>query len=326
MSGGKNYAKRYAQYKPDATNFGEYVDSRTDLKDAWQRIQDDPDHADSQYWIKRGATSKEAFGRAHAAEDSALLGGTYMGATDYDVGTEAWEGLFDDGKTSYQQFLAGGGNGGAGDNLIGGTTGGVTSDIIAQDAYSAPAYQDFSEYSSLLDGNEGLLYQPHTAEYQSKFGTDMYNYNPVELDPWTARTVDWSPSLLDASDYLTNEEKAAKIKAAGTRDGRDPYDPMSDPANYMPGHELDAAYYTGPDTTWAGVPRVHFNWGTKLGSLGNKFLGLQDPTDILAAINALDAPPAVDFGIGTNAGVDIGELEIMTPDEESDTSSISQSL
>ena len=203
MAGGKNYAKRYAQYKPDATNFGKYVDSLPHLKAAWQKIQDDPDHADSQYWIKRGATSKEAFGRAHAAEDSALLGGTYMGATDYDVGTEAWEGLFDDGKTSYEQFLAGGnGNGnGNGDNLIGGTTGGVTSDIIAQDAYAAPAYQDFSEYSSLLDGNEGLLYQPHTAEYQTQFGTGRYNYDPVQLDPWTARTVDWSPSLLDASDY-----------------------------------------------------------------------------------------------------------------------------
>jgi len=215
MSGGKNYAKKYAQYKPDATNFGKYVDSRADLKSAWQRIQDDPDHADSQYWIKRGATSKEAFGRAHAAEDSALLGGTYMGATDYDVGTEAWEGLFDDGKTSYQKFLAGGngnGNGnGNGTNLIGGTTGGVTSDIIAQDAYAAPAYQDFSEYSSLLDGTEGLLYQPHTAEYQSKFGTDMYNYSPVQLDPWTSRTVDWSPSLLDVSEYGPKPEVVPNI-------------------------------------------------------------------------------------------------------------------
>ena len=235
MSGGKNYAKKYAQYKPDATNFGKYVDSRADLKDAWQRIQDDPDHADSQYWIKRGATSKEAFGRAHAAEDAALLGGTYMGATDYDVGTEAWEGLFNDGRTSYEDYIAGGngnGNGnGNGDNLIGGTTGGVTSDIIAQDAYAAPAYQDFSEYSSLLDGNEGLLYQPHTAEYQTQFGTGRYNYDPVQLDPWTARTVDWSPSLLDVSEYGPKPEvttTTAPVFNEGAEDNVEPNDGWDD--------------------------------------------------------------------------------------------------
>ena len=81
--GGKfDYAKEYAKYKPESTRFGSYVDEHPDLSEAWKRIEDDPSHPDSQYWINRGATSKEAFGRAHAAEDYALSEGTYHGGTD----------------------------------------------------------------------------------------------------------------------------------------------------------------------------------------------------------------------------------------------------
>ena len=77
--GGKfDYAKEYAKYKPESTRFGSYVDEHPDLSSAWKRIESDPNHPDSQYWIKRGATSKDAFGRAHAAEDFALKTGDYL--------------------------------------------------------------------------------------------------------------------------------------------------------------------------------------------------------------------------------------------------------
>ena len=49
----------------------------------------------AEYWQKRGATSKEAFGRAHAAEDMALKLGTYkQSGTDYKIGSDPWKELF----------------------------------------------------------------------------------------------------------------------------------------------------------------------------------------------------------------------------------------
>ena len=102
MAGGsRNYAEMYAKYKQGSasdSDFEKYVDSQGDLKAAWKKIQSDPNAWDSEYWIKRGATSKAAFGRAHAAEDAALYTGTYQGATDYTKGSDAWKRLFG-GKT-----------------------------------------------------------------------------------------------------------------------------------------------------------------------------------------------------------------------------------
>ena len=85
--GGKfNYAKEYAKYKPNQPDsiFEQYVDDTPDLLAAWNQIQDDPSGTQGSYWKPRGATSKAAFGRAHAAEDFALSEGTYQGGTDVD--------------------------------------------------------------------------------------------------------------------------------------------------------------------------------------------------------------------------------------------------
>ena len=85
--GGKfNYAKEYAKYKPNQPDsiFEQYVDDTPDLLAAWNQIQDDQSGTQGSYWKPRGATSKAAFGRAHAAEDFALSEGTYHGGTDVD--------------------------------------------------------------------------------------------------------------------------------------------------------------------------------------------------------------------------------------------------
>jgi hypothetical protein len=98
MGGGsRNYADIYSKYKQGAAtnkDFENYVDSQGDLKAAWKSIQDDPQGTQGSYWIQRGATSKAAFGRAHAAENAALYSGTYQGATDYTKGSDAWKRLF----------------------------------------------------------------------------------------------------------------------------------------------------------------------------------------------------------------------------------------
>ena len=75
--------------------YSTYVDLSPDLASAWERIQSDPTDWRSEYWIKRGATSKEAFGKAHAAEDMALKTGSYkQSGTDYKKGSDKWGELF----------------------------------------------------------------------------------------------------------------------------------------------------------------------------------------------------------------------------------------
>ena len=73
-----------------------YVDSSPDLADAYKKMTQDPTGLQGSYWLQRmgGQTSKEAFGKAHAAEDMQLKTGTYKGGTDFKLGTDAWKGLF----------------------------------------------------------------------------------------------------------------------------------------------------------------------------------------------------------------------------------------
>lgn len=71
-----------------------YVDLSPDLAAAWEKIQSDPDAWDSQYWIKRGATSKKTFGQAHATEDMQLKLGSYTGDTKFTKGSEGWNEIF----------------------------------------------------------------------------------------------------------------------------------------------------------------------------------------------------------------------------------------
>jgi len=97
--GGKfDYAKEYAKYKPNQPDsiFEQYVEDTPDLLDAWNKIQSKPEGEQASYWKPRGATSKAAFGRAHAAESGALKSGTYHGGTDVKPSK---------GNTRFESFL-----------------------------------------------------------------------------------------------------------------------------------------------------------------------------------------------------------------------------
>ena len=125
MGGGESTAEKYAKFgagEYTSSDFESYVDSRPDLAVAWSKIESDPTAWDSKYWIDKGATSKAAFGRAHAAEDAELYAGTYGDAGDTKVlpGTGAYDSYFGDGSGTYfDEFIArpsgdsGGGGGGS---------------------------------------------------------------------------------------------------------------------------------------------------------------------------------------------------------------------
>jgi len=106
MGGGESTAEKYAKFgagEYSSSDFERYVDSRGDLAAAWAKIESDPTAWDSKYWIDKGATSKSAFGRAHAAEDAELYAGTYGDAGDTKVlpGTDAYDSYFGDGSGTY---------------------------------------------------------------------------------------------------------------------------------------------------------------------------------------------------------------------------------
>ena len=120
MAGGsKNYSESYSRYQHgNATyeDYAKYVDAMLGnywkLIDAYNKGEDvDTKFAgkyqhpaglspsqQAEYWQKRGATSKSAFGRAHAAEDAALRSGTYKGGTD----VSPYE-----GETTFEKWLEG---------------------------------------------------------------------------------------------------------------------------------------------------------------------------------------------------------------------------
>ena len=136
MFGGKfNYGKEYAKYRPKqpASIFEQYVDETPDLLSAWNQIESDPQGTQGSYWIPRGASSKAAFGRAHAAEDSALAGGTYRGGTDVApwTGGTRFEGFLD--------LLSGGGTTATPPGPLGEYTGSNPYYPVMDTQYSAPS-------------------------------------------------------------------------------------------------------------------------------------------------------------------------------------------
>ena len=214
--GGKfDYAKEYAKYKPESTRFGSYVDEHPDLSAAWKRIEDDPSHPDSEYWIKRGATSKEAFGRAHAAEDMALKTGDYHGGasgrTDYMPGTDAWKTLFpgDDPSTRFEAWRTGaagddnGDTGGWGPATGGGAPGSANYPIGLVD------YEEPSAMSGIPLEFQPWLQPDHIPD-------SLWTYQEPTLNEWEVdRNWDWAEK--DASEYLTDEQKATKAAAAAAQ-------------------------------------------------------------------------------------------------------------
>ena len=237
--GGKfDYAKEYAKYKPESTRFGSYVDEHPDLSAAWKRIENDPGHPDSEYWIKRGATSKEAFGRAHAAEDFALRTGDYHGGasgrTDYMPGTDAWKTLFpgDDPTPRFERWLdtgssRGNGNGNGGSPAGGGGAPGSTLYPMGLVDYTEPEAM----------AGIPLAYQPWIQP--DHIPDSLWNYQPPTLAEWEVRPGDWSWAEKDVSEYLTDAQRAAQQQqqqqhqaAEGGEDNQgyhDPYPGLFDP-------------------------------------------------------------------------------------------------
>tara|TARA_R110000824_G_scaffold22994_3_gene83216 strand:+ start:4315 stop:5097 length:783 start_codon:yes stop_codon:yes gene_type:complete len=215
LFGGKthDYAGAYSKYKPDA-KFSKYVDGHKDLTDAWNRIQSDPDHPDSQYWIKRGASSKEAFGRAHAAEDAALQSGNYMGSTGYKQGNADWNALFDSaGKSRYDRFLTGSSgadwrNTGTTNDTTNDTTNNASSDGLLDQAWSDnlnfPLLQsDYTipSYSAVTNPWTGQTigseYMPWTAEGMANVPMDARSYMAPELTLEHPQYIDNPYGLLE---------------------------------------------------------------------------------------------------------------------------------
>jgi len=210
--GSKNYKKVYSKYKPNV-DFTAYVDYYPDLQNAWKMIesritgtdmsqlpQHNPNLTNEQsadYWIKRMPTddmnnlaeAKKAFGQAHAAEDDALMMGTYMGGTDVAPGG---------GPTRYTDYTK------RGDDTKETKTSTTTSTTTTgQDLTNPRAHpwvdpvlkenlsfkaQDLSRFMTKpgtgmwdsgvnLGENQGLMFQRYTPEFTAKYGgTTPFQY------------------------------------------------------------------------------------------------------------------------------------------------------
>ena len=171
MAGGYDYAKEYGKYRPKQkdSKFESYVDANPDLKAAWAEIESDPKGTQGSYWIQRGATSKAAFGRAHAAESGALKKGTYHGGTDVKPS---------EGKTRFETFLETVANGGNGN---GGGDGPPWDDPGNKQNAFHPMLVPEYEAPEAISGIP-LDYQPWTSDYQQQYVPEsLWNYAPPEL-------------------------------------------------------------------------------------------------------------------------------------------------
>jgi len=216
MSGGHQYSSRYAKYKAgdvSDSDFTSYVDSRGDLADAWNMINSYQTEGDmskfktvngltpaqqSEYWIKRGANTKAAFGRAHAAEDADLFNNTYQGATKYKPDSQEWKNYFKDKDSTYfDDWKKKKDKKDKKDKevpLIGETgpkegTGTDWSPLM-DFVYEAPTVTKASGYmpdkkSGIWGDNNlaSLLYNPGTKGYEKSFKTSKYmDWDPAEVE------------------------------------------------------------------------------------------------------------------------------------------------
>ena len=193
MGGGESTAEKYAKFgagKYSSSDFERYVDSSGDLAAAWNKIESDPTAWDSKYWIDKGATSKAAFGRAHAAEDAELYAGTYgSGGTKVVPGSAEYDAYFGDrGGTRFDTFTATPPSADSGE-ISGGllTNPGTGIGPYPADnmyfpqlthAYETPQAQDWSQYG-LLDPN----YQPWSVQGGQQFVPEnIWNYAPPQIN------------------------------------------------------------------------------------------------------------------------------------------------
>ena len=214
MGGGKyDYANAYKKYKDDVEDaqFESYVDANPDLVSAWESIQGDPSGTSGAYWTPRGATSKAAFGRAHAAEDAALRSGDYRGATAVDPYS---------GDTRFEDWLGGVG---AGDTVVdggwaaargGGAPGAANYPIGLVD------YQEPSAMSGIPLDFQPWLQPGHIPD-------SLWNYQAPTMNEWEVpRNWDWATK--PASEYMpksdaekTEEEIEEEIRGDIDQDLKD---------------------------------------------------------------------------------------------------------
>ena len=354
MSGGFDYAKAYKDYgagKYSDADFERYVDSRGDLSGAWDLVNTYRQGGDmskfpmhghmtpeqqAEYWINRGATSKAAFGRSHAAEDAALYGGTYSGGrsgrTDIMPGTQAYEDYFGGREgTTFEEYMGGLlNNGSLGRERTDSALGAAAADasMTAPPFYhtggGSPGDRNYPILPSAPYEAPGLLaglpasYSPWVQP--SNIPDSLWNYQPPELVDWDmSNRVPWGWANRPISDFVASRERTGN-RSDGESDGnQEDGNPMNNPANYMPGHEGDPAYYTGPDLNWdASASRKNFDWNNPLGAWANKNIyGMEDANAMAALIDAMQTDPAnkqaymdkID-AMYSGTGVDIGETDI----------------
>jgi len=205
MSGGYDYDKAYSKYKPDVDDaqFEAYVDATPDLKDAWAEIQSEPTGEQGSYWTPRGATSKAAFGRAHAAEDQALSAGTYVGGTDVMPGTTDYTDYFGAGDTPdtrFEEYVTGGG-----DTTVPQDTGWATAR-----GGGAPGSANYP--MGLVDYQEPSAMSGIPLDFQPWMQPDhipdsLWNYQAPTLNEWEVER-DWDWATKPASEYGPQPETA----------------------------------------------------------------------------------------------------------------------
>ena len=204
--GGGSTAEKYAKFgagEYSSSDFESYVDSRPDLAAAWRKIESDPSAPDSRYWIDKGASSKSAFGRAHAAEDAELYSGTYGDAGDTKVlpGTPEYEAYFgDSGGTSFDSFISSpsssgessGGGGGSMSRPSSASSPVPSNPYYPQlvQEYEAPGLMDYSSYmpADSIFGYE--QYQPWTNP--NNINDSIFNYQPPTIYAGLSRAPDGS--------------------------------------------------------------------------------------------------------------------------------------
>ena len=256
MGGGKyDYAKAYAKYgagKYSDSDFERYVDSKGDLSHAWKMVDTYKKGGDmsgfamhghmtpaqqAEYWINRGATSKAAFGRAHAAEDAALYAGTYHGGTKVRKGTPEYDAYFGDGGTRFESSVQDGllGGDGSGSGSSSGNTGGLLDAAWADNLnfpmllseYNAPNYAPMT--NPWGGATIGASYMPWTVEGMANVPEQARRYIAPELTLEHPRYItnplgllqlppDWE-DLIDVEDEEEEEEEQEQGRNVGTDEG-----------------------------------------------------------------------------------------------------------
>jgi hypothetical protein len=227
--GGESKSEAYEKFgagKYDSSDFERYVDSRGDLAAAWKKIVSNPDEWDSKYWIDRGATSKAAFGRAHAAEDAKLYAGTYgAGGTKVVPGSTEYDDYFGGNNGTYWDNYNRG-KGGEGGGSDGTSEGKPPWDNPTNKAnpyfpmlvpeYNDPKAQDWSQYMS--QGGSGLLFQPWSQEYGEQYmQPNIWNYQPPELKVGRPKYFQNPLGIMDVTEYVPPSEAPTTTPPDGSQ-------------------------------------------------------------------------------------------------------------